>query len=269
MPYSPLSAAAVQRGWAPQVIGKPIVCLKTVGSTNDWVKTAQAEGAPDGLVVFAEEQTRGRGQAGHQWLGPPGGSILASVLLRPLIAPDRLAFLTMLAACAAAGAVIEVAGLPVQLKWPNDLISEGGKLGGVLVESSTESGRVESAILGIGINVNLTRAQLAAIPGATSVRAELGHPINRNLLARALLRGLDERYALLRDGEAEAIFAEWRERLATLGKWVNLQVGERLEGPLFASQVTERGELILLNPDGTPRPVLAGEVSVRPAPTNL
>ncbi len=262
----PLSEATIRRGLTTEVVGRQIVCLKTVGSTNDWLKAAAAEGAPEGLVVFAEEQTAGRGQAGRAWIAPPGCCLLGSVLLRPSLAPTQLFAVTMLGACAAAGAAIELTGLPLRLKWPNDLVSERGKVGGVLTESSLVDGQVEYAILGVGIDVNLGRRDLAAIPGASSLQVELGRPVSRNALARALLQGLDARYSALRSGQLDAIHAEWRERLGTLGQWVTLRVGATVEGPFFATDVTADGALVLLRPDGSTLTAVAGEVSVRPAP---
>lgn len=261
--YTPLSSEAIRRGLVTRSIGHQVVCLKSVGSTNDWLKTAAAEGAPEGLAVFAEEQTAGRGQIGRRWLAPMRCCLLGSVLFRPPFPPERLFYLTMLGACAAAAAAIELTGVSVDLKWPNDLISDRGKLGGVLTESSSVAGRVESAILGIGINVNLSRRALADLPGADSLQADLGHRVNRSHLARALLRGLDERYTLLCQGQFAAVFSEWRERLDTIGKWVDLHRGPSVEGPFFALQVTEDGGLILEDLDGTSFTVFAGEVSVR------
>ena len=184
MPYLPLSAIAIRRGLATRVVGREIVCLKTVGSTNDWLKAAAAEGEAEGIAVFAEEQTAGRGQAGRAWVAPPGCCLLVSVLFRPAPSPERLVYLTMLGACAAAAAASEETGLAIRLKWPNDLISPRGKLGGALTEGSISDGRVEHAILGLGLNVNLTRRALAAIPGADSLQAILGRPLRRNALAR-------------------------------------------------------------------------------------
>ena len=266
MAYSPLLVSAIRRGLHIQRIGREIVYIRSVGSTNDWLKAAAAEGATEGLVVIAEEQSAGRGQAGRSWDAPLGCCLLVSVLFRPSFPPDHLPALMMLGACAAAGAAVDLTGLPVQLKWPNDLISEGGKLGGVLTESSVVDERVEWAILGIGLNVNLNRRALASIPGATSLQFELGKRINRNALARALLQGIDDRYQMVTSGEHVAVVSEWRARLSTIGQWVTLRVGSHVEGPFFALQVTDSGGLVLLRPDGTTFTVVAGEVSVRPAP---
>lgn len=266
MPYRPLSEKTLIRGWEPRVIGREVVALRTVGSTNDWLKAAAAEGAPSGLVVFAEEQTAGRGQAGRTWQAPPGCCLLVSVLLRPDISLDRLPFLTMVGSCAAAAAITERTGLPITLKWPNDVIGAHGKVGGVLTEASFVEGTVDYVILGIGLNVNLARRDLAAIPGADSVRADLGRMVNRQALAQDLLRALDARYSLLERGAFGAILEEWRERLRTPGQWVTLRRGGIDEGPFFAQGVADNGALILSGSDGRSFEVLAGEVSVRPAP---
>lgn len=266
MPYRPLSEKAVTGGWDPRVIGREVVVLRTVGSTNDWLKAAAAERAPSGLTVFAEEQTAGRGQAGRTWQAPPGCCLLVSVLLRPAIALDRLPYLTMVGSCAAAAAIIGRTGLPITLKWPNDLIGARGKVGGVLTEASLVDGRIDYVILGIGLNVNLSRRELAAIPGADSLQAALGRAVNRQALAQDLLRALDARYGLLERGEFGVILEEWRERLRTPGQWVTLRRGGIEEGPFFARGVADSGALVLTGSDGRSFEVLAGEVSVRPAP---
>ena len=266
MAYSPLSIPAIRRGLRVQTIGREIVYLRSVGSTNDWLKAAAAEGAPEGLVVFAEEQSAGRGQAGRAWVAPLGRCLLVSVLLRPSFPPDKLPVLMMLGANAAASAAVALTGLPVQLKWPNDLTSEGRKLGGVLTECSVVDGHIEWAILGIGLNVNLNRHALENIPGASSLQSELGKRVNRNALARALLQGIDDRYQMVNSGQLPAVISEWRARLNTIGQWVTLRIGTNVEGPFFVLQVTDSGGLILRRPNGTTVTAVAGEVSVRPAP---
>lgn len=264
MSYRPLSAREISRGRDTSLIGNRVVCLPAVGSTSDWLKAAAAEGAAEGLAVFAELQTAGRGQVGRRWNAPPGTSILVSILLRPQFSLDLLPYLTMLCACAMAEAVVTSTGLPVRLKWPNDLVTGRGKLGGVLTETSIADTRIEYAILGLGLNVNVTRRALQAIPGATSLQAESGMAVNRNRLARSLLGGLDDRYRLLLSGGGEAILAEWRSRLATIGAHVMVRAGDRLTGPFRADRVTELGALVLERPDGSTFEILAGDVSIQP-----
>jgi BirA family biotin operon repressor/biotin-[acetyl-CoA-carboxylase] ligase len=262
MPDKPLDESAIQNGLKPEVIGKRVVCLKVVGSTNNWLKVVAEKGEPEGLVVFAEEQTAGHGQAGRPWVAPPSCCILSSTLVRPTIAPDRLPYLTMMAACAAAAATTEVTGLPIELKWPNDLIVDDKKVGGILVESAVADDLVEHAIVGIGINVNQTPQDLASLPDATSLGAQLGRMVDRVEVARSLLGALDLRYTLLRNSQFDAIFTEWRGRLVTHGKWVRLRTASGVEGPYFADRVADNGALVLLRPDGAEFEVVAGEVSV-------
>lgn len=264
MGYRPLSLHAITRGLGTPVVGREVIVRRTIGSTNDWLKAAAQDGAAEGVAVFAEEQTSGRGQAGRIWLAPPGRCLLVSILLRPALPPDRLAYVTMIGATAAAAAIAAVTGQTVALKWPNDLIGKRGKLGGVLTEASLEEGRVQHAILGIGLNVNLSRGELARIPGADSLQVQLGRMVDRNLLAGALLRELDSRYASLSRGELDPIFDEWRDRLDTLGRAVTLRRDGDAEGPYLAQGVADTGALVLRRADGSTFEVLAGEVSARP-----
>ena len=112
--------------------------------------------------------------------------------------------------------------------------------------------------------MNVNRRALAAIPGATSLQAELGRPVNRAILARALLTGLDERYRALRSGNGESILSEWRDRLSTVGARVTLRVGDQIEGPYVADHVTDQGALVLRRRDGSTFEAVAGQVSIRP-----
>lgn len=269
MAYRPLSERSIARNLRPRRIGREVVVLKSVGSTNDWMKAAAAEGAREGIAVFAEEQSAGRGQAGRAWSAPAGGCLLMSVLLRPTVPVERLPYLTMLGACAAAAAIVEQTGLPITLKWPNDLIGARGKVGGVLTEASFADAGLDYVVLGIGLNVNLARRALSAIPGADSLQAGLGRRVNRNGLARSVLRALDERYASLESGASGVIFDEWKGRLRTLGQWVTLTRGPAVEGPFLAQDVTDSGALVLARPDGSTFEIVAGEVSARPAPDRL
>lgn len=263
LPYRPLSRDAITRNLDTRVVGREVVVVKMVGSTNDWLKAAAAEGAPEGLAVFAEEQTAGRGQKGRVWQAPPGCCLLGSILLRPNLALDRLPYVTMIGSCAAAAAIIERTGLAITLKWPNDVIGARGKVGGVLTEASLTNERVEHVIIGIGLNVNLSRRALSAIPGAESLQADLGRTVNRDALAHDLLQALDERYRWLQSGDFGAILGEWKERLRTPGHWVTLRRDGAAEGPFFARGVADDGALILTREDGSTFEVVAGEVSVR------
>ena len=246
------------------IVGRSLEHLESCSSTNDVARAAAAAGAPDGHVVLADAQTAGRGQRGRSWLAAPEACVLLSVVLRPPLAAADASLLTMLAACAAAGAIEAATGLAPTVKWPNDIILNGRKVGGILLEASLLGGSLEYVVVGIGLNVNLDVGQYPEIADlATSLADELGRPVDRLAVARELLRQLDRRYAALREGRGAEVFAEWRGRLGTLGRQVSL-VDERGTGEsVFVEDVAPDGALIARRSDGSRRVVHFGEVSLR------
>jgi BirA family biotin operon repressor/biotin-[acetyl-CoA-carboxylase] ligase len=254
-----------------QVIGRELRAVLRAGSTNELAAAAARTGAPEGLVILADEQTAGRGRQGRGWVAPPGSSLLLSILLRPALAAAEAFALTMLAAVALCEAVEQAAQASAALKWPNDLMllahtADGPalrKAAGVLTELEVRDGMVAWAVVGIGVNVNWMPAgevdgrDLAAT--ATSVAAAAGRPVDRGALLWALLAALDGRYAALRREGLGQLFTAWRARLATLGQevTVRLPVGE-VRGR--AEDVEPNGALIVREPSGARRRVLAGEV---------
>ncbi len=246
------------------IIGREVRFFPSVGSTNDLLKNEARAGAAEGLVFVTDEQVTGRGRRGRHWTAPAGTSLLTSILLRPtwLPAPDAF-LLTILAAVAAAEAVEAVSGLTVDLKWPNDLQIGGRKLSGVLVETELDADALHWAVIGCGINCNWnprSLPELAAI--ATSVQAEVGHPIDRRALLRTLLERLDARYNALRLGARAALFDAWRARLRMLGQPVQ---ADTPHGTLVgvANDVTHDGALVIHTEDGQRHIVTAGDVSVK------
>jgi len=237
-----------------------LVALPGTTSTNDVAKDLAAQGAPEGTVVVADEQTAGRGRLGRRWLAPPGTCLLCSILFRPALAPIQAQRLTMLCALAAADAVQESTGLQVWLKWPNDLVVKSqiangksanqqigkspssilhppfsilhspssilhppswNKLGGILTETGIIGERLEFVVVGIGVNVNVEPDMLPSLaPDATSVLAEVGRSVDRVALLAALLAGVERRYAALQAGENP--HPEWAARLMTLGHMVEV-----------------------------------------------
>ena len=145
----------------------------------------------EGAVAVAEEQTEGRGRLGRSWEAPAGTSVLVSVLLLPAVRAARLPELSLVAGGAVAEAIVEVTGIEPTIKFPNDLLIAGRKVAGILAESS--EGRV---VLGIGVNTNQTREQLPAEAQTepTSLRLELGEPVNRVQLLAAILLQLERAY---------------------------------------------------------------------------
>jgi len=246
------------------VIGNRILYYPSVGSTNDVARTLAVAGAPEGIVVLADEQTAGRGRRGRRWLAPAGTCLLFSLLLHPPLAPHQCQRLTMACSLALAESVERHTGLALGLKWPNDLLASNKKVGGILTELGIQGERLEYAIVGIGLNVNLdfTAPEVAFLRDqATSLAQEMGAPVAREPLLACILNRLEARYLALCDGWSPR--QEWTARLVTLNQQVVLSgPGGELEG--WAEGVDQDGALLLRLEDGRVVRVLAGDVSLRP-----
>lgn len=264
----------MQTAGSTQIIGQTIQHYAQVGSTNDLVRNAAQAGAAEGLVITANEQTKGRGRRGHRWAAPAGSSLLLSVLLRPTWLPVDAAFsLTMLAGVALCEAVeATLPALTARLKWPNDLLLPSvpianaplRKAAGILAELVTREARIDYVVLGIGINVQVSPS--AVVDGrdlsssATNLASAAGHTIDRDALRDTLLTRLDARYTALKRGQREALFLDWQARLVTIGQQVTVTtpIGT-IAG--YAETVDQRGALVLRTPTGETVTVSAGDVS--------
>src|SRR5256885_2251860 len=186
-----------------RVIGRDIRVFEETTSTNDLVERLARDGVREGVVAFAETQTRGRGRLGRKWISPPRKGLWLSVLLRPALPPQAATQLTVAAATALVRAIRQSTSLPAEIKWPNDILISGRKTAGVLTELSAELDRINHIILGIGIDVNLSPSDLPPeLRGiATSLKIESGSNIHRAELAASLLRELDRDYDLICRGE--------------------------------------------------------------------
>lgn len=250
-------AGAIEAGLRTRRFGRPLSVCERVGSTNDEAVTLARQGAGEGTTVIAGVQTGGRGRRGRAWHSPAGGLWL-SVVLRPRLAREQWPLLGLAASAGAADGVGEVARLPVRLKWPNDLLIEERKLGGVLIETSGTA-----AIAGIGINANVPPGALDSAIRGTSLLGRLGHPVDLAELACAVLGRFEWHYDLLHR-DPGALLARWRARDATLGRQVRVWGAQEVEG--VAEDVDDRGALLVRTPEGLQR-VVAGDVSLRTAET--
>ena len=244
-----------------KVIGRDIRVFQETTSTNDVVEKLARDGVKEGVVVFAESQTRGRGRLGRKWVSPAGKGLWFSVLLRPYLRPQEATKVTIAAATALARGIRAQTDLPVQIKWPNELLIHGKKVAGSLMELSAEVDHVKYIILGIGLDVNLTAtdfpSELRKI--ATSLRLESGKPAHRTALATAILRELDRDYARLCSGGFEALADEWERACSTLGRHVAIRVGERLlQGR--AESLDSDGALLLRTEHGHLERIVGGDV---------
>ena len=236
----PLRADDVMRDLGTRRIGRAVRCLEACVSTNEAAFELAASGVAEGTVIVAEEQTGGRGRHGRRWHSPRGG-LWCSVVLRPTFAPADRPFLTVLGAVGMARAVESVTGLVPRIRWPNDLMVQGRKGAGILVEVRDGPGAHVVAVLGVGCNVDAVPSDLPAeVAAATAALAPAaGAPVDRQLLLRVLLRELDDLYEGLRNGQTEPLDAEWRERSAVLHARVRVTSGdEAVEGLVVAVGAT-------------------------------
>src|SRR5271156_453830 len=203
-----------------KAIGRDIQVFEQTTSTNDVIEKLARDGVKEGVVVFAESQTKGRGRLGRKWISPARKGLWFSALLRPDLRPQATTQLTVAAATALRRAIQSETGLKPEIKWPNDILIRGKKVAGILTELSAELDKVRYIILGIGIDVNLDAnefpAELKKI--ATSLKIETEKTISRAELATAILRELDLDYSRIGSEKFAAIANEWEENCVTIGK---------------------------------------------------
>jgi BirA family biotin operon repressor/biotin-[acetyl-CoA-carboxylase] ligase len=215
------------------------------------------KGAAEGTAVIAGTQTTGRGRLVRAWLSPEG-CLAMSVILMPAV--NKLPQLVMIASLAVVRAIKQVAGLETHIKWPNDIMLKGKKVCGILIENEVKGGRVNFAVIGIGINVNLNPLDFPEIADiATSLSHEAGQKISNVELASTLLFELERLY--LESQAGAAIYKEWQENMETLGKRIKVNTGKTVERGK-AETMTENGNLILRHDDGSLTEIVAGDVTV-------
>lgn len=246
------------------VVGRDIRVFQETSSTNDIIEKLARDGVKEGVVVFAEAQTRGRGRLGRQWMSPARQGLWFSVLLRPDLRPQAATQFTVAAATALARAIREQTGLVPEIKWPNDILIRGRKVAGILTELGAEIDHIKHLTLGIGVDVNLSAndfpPELRKV--ATSLKIEAGHSLQRSDLAAAILHELDRDYERIRQQKFAAIADEWESHCTTLGQRVTIRLGARtLQG--CAESLDDDGALLLRTEHGRLERIIGGDVSLQ------
>ena len=240
-------------------------------STNMTIASLSAEGAPHGTLVVAEKQTGGRGRRGRSWESPAGKSLYFSLLLRPEFEPEKASMLTLVMAHSVAKAVESVAGSAQQgalerraaIKWPNDILVNGKKVGGILTEMQVDKGRIGHVIIGVGINVKAQEFGRELAGKASTLEQEWQIELDRAALLRCIMQIFEQDYETFEaSGDLQPFLNYYHSRLLNKDAYVKvLDPKEPFEG--IARGITAKGELIVEKENGQTCFVYAGEVSVR------
>ncbi|MDA8079124.1 MAG: biotin--[acetyl-CoA-carboxylase] ligase [Nitrospiraceae bacterium] len=238
---------------------KTVLYYPSVDSTNDLA--ASMRDILPGTVIIADSQTRGRGRLGRSWISPPGRNIYLSMIIRPELLPRDAPLLTVLTAVSCAHALRCLSGLPLSIKWPNDLTAQGKKIGGILTETRSDPDHIQQAVIGVGVNVNMS---MDDIPDdlretATSLVLETGRYFQRTALIVGMLSEFERQYKILLGEGKESLLADLRALSSTIGRDVVVTAGnERLAG--HAEEIDDDGVLILRLASGERRRVSAGDL---------
>ncbi|MDQ0204697.1 biotin--[acetyl-CoA-carboxylase] ligase [Pectinatus haikarae] len=248
-----------------EFLGHNIKYYKSVDSTNNVSKLLAQQNAEEGTILISEEQGNGKGRLSRGWFSPSRKGIWFSLILRPNFLPQEAPKCTLMAAVAISKAIRSVTGVEVGIKWPNDILYEGKKLVGILTEMNAEMERINYIIIGMGINVNITHAEVPEEirDSATSLLQITGKKISRVELLCAILAELENEYVIIREKGFSPILDEWKKFSVTLGQEIKvIGINETFHGK--AVNIDDYGALLVDTGNKIER-VLAGDVSIRPA----
>lgn len=253
------SKKKLQKKLGTRVIGRKLFVFDSIDSTNACARALAEAGTEEGSIVIAEFQTNGRGRQGRTWQAEPNQNLLFSVLLRPRLRQESAGLMTFFAAVSVARAIEKAAGCRIECKWPNDLLLNGKKICGILLENSLEQGSMAYSVVGVGLNVN-QKEFTGDLKRATSLFRELGITLHRDDLFRELVRQMDELYPHVRKNEFREILSEWNSRCSMFGKEVTVaQHNKNISGTAIA---LEADGGLRIETDSGPQTVYAGDVTV-------
>lgn len=259
---APMKPEDVLKGLKTRSFGQNLLCLERTTSTNDVVAELARQGAPEGTVVAAETQTKGRGRHGRRWVSTPGKSLAFSLLLPTNLHADEFPEIT-LAASVAVSKTLEDFHFKPLIKWPNDVLLEGRKVCGILTERGFKKDRMATVVLGIGINLNQSARDFPRElrETATSLYLVSGRKADRVRLFQKILFHLEEIYHRVAERRFSKVLPEWRLRAATLGCQVKVIQGQHV----FYGQAIdadEKGALLVRNDLGIVERVTSGDVQI-------
>lgn len=251
--------AALKTKW----LGKELIFMDEVDSTNEECKRRSRKGAGAGLVVVADTQSAGKGRRGRGWTSDRGTTISMSYLLKPDFSPDIAPMLTLIMAMAAAEGIGNVAGTEVGIKWPNDIVINGKKAVGILTEMTAEPDYIQEVIIGTGINVSVETFPDAIKDTATSIYLETGKKFSRALIVGEITTSFELYYErFIKEGNLSRLTDAYNSMCVNTGKRVRV-LDPKGEYEAEAVGINEKGELIVETDSGELNNIYSGEVSVR------
>jgi BirA family transcriptional regulator, biotin operon repressor / biotin---[acetyl-CoA-carboxylase] ligase len=251
----------IKRHLATETLGQEIIYKETIESTNSLAFKLALDGAPEGTCVIAETQKAGKGRLNRQWFSPSGRNLYMSIILRPQVHPSKVPPITFLSSLAVYDTIENLTGQKPTLKWPNDVLMNGKKLCGTLLELSTEAELVRFVVVGIGLNVNMKKSEIEEDlrQKATSLFVETKKSYERAFVCGMLLTNLEAHYRVFITGGEGRILELWQARAGLNGKHVEIvQMGERYSGVV---EGIDRDGGMLLRADGVLKKIIAGDVT--------
>ncbi len=261
-PFMEFNEKTISTNLGTKVFGQRILFFKSIKSTMDYAKKIAERDEPEGTVVIADYQSHGRGRFGRIWKANPGENILMSIILRPKIPLERFSIFPFLSAVAVAESIEKNANIKVTTKWPNDLLINGKKFCGILMEASITAESGDFIILGIGINVNQSEFPPEIRDYATSLYLSTGKIYDRTELVKDILRQLEINYENLnKSNDFKSVFERWKKRCEMLGKRIKVILsGKEITGK--AIDVDDMGFLLLEDDNSRIIKLSSGDVTV-------
>ena len=257
-----LSSEEIKSSLTTKILGSEILYFETVDSTNTQAKKVALQGVKDGTIIISEEQGGGRGRLSRSFFSPKYKGIWFSVILKPKFLPQEAPKCTLMAATAITKAIEDVTGVKVGIKWPNDVVVSHKKICGILTEMGVRDGKIDYAVIGVGINVNIKEFPEEMADKATSLYLESGKEFDRSQIPGLVMEAFEEYYEkFAATCDLSGLKEEYESILANYNQPVRVLAKEPYEG--VARGITDGGELLVEKTDGTIVAVSAGEVSVR------
>ncbi|MFC5714250.1 biotin--[acetyl-CoA-carboxylase] ligase [Thalassorhabdus alkalitolerans] len=256
-----VSAEEISSRLTTSIMGAQVHYEKSVPSTQEVAHKLARDGAAEGTVIVADEQTKGKGRLGREWFSPPGTGLWFSLLLRPDIPPQQAPQLTLLTAVAVIEGIEEATGVKAEIKWPNDLLVQGRKIAGILTEMQSEPDRVQAVIVGVGINVNQEKSSLPEDLQsiATSLAIEKGTPFHRADVLTSVLKRYEYWYQHFLHEGFDRVRRRWEALAISFGQKITARTVQGAEYGT-AKGITDDGVLILEKEDGEIKYIYSADI---------